>query len=103
MLNTPLCSIYKLVLLAFYLFYIIDYGYASFLVSNRLNADDYLYSVSPDTVGTEGGALLTLTGYGILDVYSEADPDYDVETATTVTINDEEVEVLSANITHVSL
>lgn len=59
-------------------------------------------SVSPSTVSTEGGALLTLIGYGILDVYSEADPDYDITTATSVTINDEEVEILSANITHVS-
>lgn len=73
------------------------------MVSSELNADDYLTSVSPDTVSTEGGALLTLYGFGMSDVFSEDDPNYDVTTATKVTINNVQVEVISANLSQVSL
>lgn len=78
-------------LLIISILFFIDRGFATFTVSARIEADNYFPLLTPNTVGTEGGAVLTLHGFGMSDK------------TTTVTVNYEDVEVISANMSQVCM
>lgn len=101
-------------MIALRLFMFTDLGYAAATYSQfRLEADNYVDLVSPTTVSTEGGALLTLTGYGfkpLMDMDAGHDMDHHVsmtsnnpDMETQVVIDTEEVDVVFANSTQVCL
>lgn len=82
---------------------ILDVGYAFFIGSLRyIDANAHLDSISETTISTEGGAILTLYGYGFKPLVQEGDADYSIEKETSVTVNNKEMEILSANLSQVN-